>query len=80
MEDNKSKNQNQKEYIKNYQKTRYNNEIEYKQKIKDKNKLSYDKKKDDEEFKAKQKIRNKRAYQAIKEMKAIFLNLEQNTK
>ena len=77
MGDNKS---NQKEYIKNYQNNKYNTNEEYKQKIKDKNKLSYDNKKDDEEFKAKQKIRNKRAYQAIKEMKAIFLNLEQNTK
>ena len=63
------------EYIKNYQKNRYNTDEEYKQKIKEKNKLSYDKKKDDEGFKAKQRMRNNKAYQAIKEMKEKIKNM-----
>lgn len=70
----------QKEYIKKYQKNRYNNDFNYREKTKEKNKNNYNKKKDNEEFKAKQKLRNNKAYQAILEMKNKILELENYNK
>ena len=67
------------EAIKDYQKEKYTNDPNYREKVLAKNKRNYyNKYRDNEEYKEKMKINNRLYYEKTKEMKAKLLLLEQS--